>query len=90
MASDLDAKLSRAFLEVLRAAPDADIAAIVHCDRLEPDHEAEAEAAGLVIRRRLRFVRGLAVQGRAADLLGLASASWVVRIEPDQPVHTLH
>lgn len=90
MVSDLNTKLSRSFLEALQAEPEADIAAIVRCDRLEPDYEAETEAAGLVIKRRLRLVHGLAVQGRAADLLGLASASWVVRIEPDQPVHTLH
>ncbi len=89
MVLDPTTKFSRAFLEALQAEPDADIAAIVRCDHLEPAHEVEAEAAGLVVRRRLRLVQGLAVQGRAVDLLSLASATWVVRIEPDQPVHSL-
>ena len=31
-----------------------------------------------------------AQQGRACDLVALADASWVLRVEPDQPVHTMH
>lgn len=81
-------KFSPAFESALRDRPQAEVAAIVRCDRLDPDHVAEAESLGLTVSRQLRLIRGLAVAGPAAALLELAAAPWALSIEPDQPVHT--
>ncbi len=81
-------KFSPVFEAALRSQPQTDFAAIVRCDRLDPDYVTEAEALGLKVVRRLRLIRGLAVEGPASALLELAEAPWVLRIETDQPVHT--
>lgn len=81
-------KFPSAFEAALRGQPQSDFAAIVRCDRLDSAYVTAAEALGLRVVRRLRLIRGLAVEGQAAALLKLAEAPWVLRIEPDQPVHT--
>ncbi len=84
------AKFTPVFLAALLADVDAQVAAIIRCDQLSPTVATATEAAGLAIVRTLRLIRGLAVVGRAGALLQLSSAAWVLRIEPDQPVHTTH
>lgn len=81
-------KFAPGYEAALRRHPHASVAAIVRCDRLDPDHVAAAEALGLTVGRQLRLIRSLAVAGRAAALLKLAETPWVLGIEPDQPVHT--
>ncbi len=76
------------FLSQLQAHPDAPVAAIIRYRHLGPDEEAQLAALGLVLRRRLRLIRGLAVEGPAHALLALSTAAWIERIEPDSPVHT--
>lgn len=76
------------FLRQLQADPDATVAAIIRYRRLGADEEAQLAALGLLLRRRLRLIRGLAVEGPARALLALGTAAWVERIEPDLPVHT--
>lgn len=80
-------KLTPAFEAALRSQLQTDVSAIVRCDRLDPAYVTAAEALGLKVVRRLRLIRGLAVEGPASALLKLAEAPWVLRIEPDQPVH---
>ncbi|HEY53813.1 MAG TPA: hypothetical protein G4N94_10180 [Caldilineae bacterium] len=77
------------FLDYLLSNPEAPVAAIVHCQDLHPDYVAAAQTAGLVVERQLRLIRGLAVQGCANDLLKLSEESWALRVEPDQPVHSM-
>jgi len=76
------------FLHQLQAHPDAPVAAIIRYRHLGPAEEAQLAALGIVLRRRLRLIRGLAVEGPAHALLALSTAAWVERIEPDLPVHT--
>lgn len=76
------------FLRQLQADPDATVAAIIRYRRLGADEEAQLAALGLLLRRRLRLIRGLAVEGPARALLALSATDWVERLEPDLPVHT--
>lgn len=76
------------FLHQLQAHPDATVAAIIRYDDFGPAEEAQLAALGIVLRRRLRLIRGLAVEGPGRALLALSTAAWVKRIEPDLPVHT--
>lgn len=89
MNTALAAKIPPHFLATLKSDPDASVCAIVRCERLSPDFLTAAVAAGLTVSRQLRLIRGLAVAGSARNLLELANAPWVLRIEPDQPIHTM-
>lgn len=81
-------KFAPGFEASLRRQPRRIVAAIVRCDRLDPAYWPEAEALGLSVGRQLRLIRAIAVEGPAAALLKLAEITWVLGIEPDQPVHT--
>ncbi|NOX60811.1 MAG: hypothetical protein GXP42_02515 [Chloroflexi bacterium] len=81
-------KLSPSFRQALEADPQARVSAIVRCKEWNNACQADLKSRGLTVRRRLRLIRGMAVEGRARELLQLAEAPWVLRIEPDQPVHT--
>ena len=82
-------KFSPEFWTYLKQHPQTRVAAILRVETLEPEFEQQAEAAGCHITRRLHLLPALAVEGQAASLLKLAKASWIKRIESDQPVHTL-
>ena len=89
MKNDETGKIPAAFLNYLTENPAASVAAIVRCQELHPDHVAAAELAGLDVERELRLIRGLVVRGCASDLMKLSEESWVLRVEPDEPVHTM-
>ncbi|MCO6451028.1 MAG: hypothetical protein J5I90_09615 [Caldilineales bacterium] len=90
MSTSLSTKLSSDFRKAIEANPQSATAAIVRFDRLDEDCELTVTDLGLTVSRRLRLVRGLAVQGQGGALLKLAKSPRVVRIEPDQPVKTMH
>lgn len=85
----LSNKFADDFLIYLLDNPDDHIAAIVRTLELKTDYVVETEAVGLVVSRELRLISGLAVEGAANSLIVLARSSWVLRVEPDEPVHTL-
>ncbi len=82
-------KLDPDYLIYLQTHTQETVAAIVRCERLDPVFDKELQQVGLHVHRRLRLIRGFAVEGRASHLLEIAKASWVLRIEPDQTVHTM-
>lgn len=85
----LSSKIADDFLIYLLDNPDERIAAIVRCLELNAEYVAATEALGLTVCRELRLISGLAVEGAACSLLTLAQASWVLRVEPDEPIHTM-
>lgn len=85
----LSNKISDDFLIYLLDNPDERIAAIVRCLELNTGYVVATEAVGLTVSRELRLINGLAVEGAASSLLVLAYESWVLRVEPDEPVHTM-
>ena len=89
MRTSLIEKFPTDFLDFLLGNPEVSVAAIVRCQELHPGYVAMIETAGLVVERQLRLIHGLAVQGYARDLLKLSEESWVLRVEPDESVHTM-
>ena len=89
MKTSLSGKLSANYLNYLLGNPEVSVTAIVRCQELQTDYVVAAETAGLVVERRLRLIQGLAVHGYAGDLLKLSEESWVLRVEPDESVHTM-
>jgi len=83
-------KVDQALIARLQADPQAIVAAIVRTAEAADAHRMEVEAAGLTVRRVFRLLPGLAVEGKAADVLALADRRWVKSISPDQEVHTMH
>ncbi|NUQ37929.1 MAG: hypothetical protein HUU23_09070 [Caldilineales bacterium] len=81
--------LSPEFHAALAAQPDTTFSAILRYEEAPEDVDAQLAAAGLTLTRRLRLIRGLAVEGTGQNLLKLAAAAWVTRIEADQPIHTM-
>lgn len=82
--------ISPDFQAALAAQPDASFSAILRYDQAPEDFQAQLAAAGVTLTRQMRLIRGLVVEGKGQDLLKLAAAAWITRIEPDQPVHTMH
>ncbi len=82
-------KFDPAYLIYLQDHPQETVAAILRCERLDPAFEQELLQAGLHVHRKLRLIRGYAVEGCAFHLIEIAGAPWVLRIEPDQTVHTM-
>jgi hypothetical protein len=89
MNDNLYDKISASYLDYLISNPEAHVGAIVRCQALRPDYVSAAERSGLIVARQLRLLQGLVVEGRAANLLALSEKSWVLSIEPDEPVHTM-
>ncbi len=89
MRASLIDKFPTSFLDFLLCNPEVSVTAIVRCQKLQTDYVIAAEAAGLVVERRLRLIQGLAVLGNAGDLLKLSEESWVLHVEPDESVHTM-
>ncbi len=90
MRVSLISKFPADFLGFLLGNPEVSVAAIVRCQELHPGYVSAAETTGLVVERQLRLIQGLAVRGYACDLLKLSEESWVLRVEPDEFVHTMH
>jgi len=90
MEGPIDTKFPPDYLSFLQANPDEQVDAILRCSYVDAALCQEVEDAGMVVTRQFRLITGMAVQGRACDLVALADASWVLRVEPDQPVHTMH
>lgn len=82
-------KIPTAFLDYLMDNPEAHVVAIVRCQELRPDYMTAAESAGLAVERELHLIRGMVVEGCASDLLQLSEESWVLRVDPDESVHTM-
>lgn len=82
-------KIDESLLACWRKDPQATVAALVRTvDAAEP-HRSQAEASGLVVRRVLRLVPTLAVEGRVADVVALADQAWVKTISLDRQMHTM-
>lgn len=89
MNTSASAKIHADFLRFLRTNPQEQVAAIVRCSRLDPQHEAVLQQSGFRGVRPLRLIKAYAVKGKAEDILALSRQKWVIGIEPDQPVHTM-
>lgn len=89
MKDSLSNKISDDYLIYLLDNPDVRVAAIVRFLELKTDYVVATETVGLTVSRQLRLINGLAVEGAASCLLSLAYESWVLRVEPDEPVHTM-
>ncbi|RME48064.1 MAG: hypothetical protein D6796_06825 [Caldilineae bacterium] len=82
------AVLTPAYRQTLQADPRQTVAVIVTTADDPATHTDHLAALGLTVTRTFRLTATLAATGPAEAVLRLASEDWVVRIEPDRPVHT--
>ena len=82
-------KIDEGLMARWQADPQSITAAIVRTAEAAEAHRAEAELAGLTVRRVFRLVPALAVEGTVADVLALADRTWVLSVSLDREVHVI-
>lgn len=70
-------------------APDALFAVIVRVEGDLDARQAQLQAQGLAITRRLGLIRGFAGTATGSAIASLGANEWLVSIEPDQTVRTM-
>lgn len=79
-------KVETTLLTLAEDQPQKRVRAIIRVAPPPSSRRAEAENSGLVVHQVFRLVPGLAVEGAAADVVGLADRDWVHSIDLDREV----
>jgi hypothetical protein len=74
--------------QILKRAPQANVAVIVHVQEDPTLYVGPVESLGLSVVRTFRLTNTLAVRGVASHVLQLADRPWVTKIERDQKITT--
>ena len=82
-------KIDPTLAAMLRGQPHQSFDLLVQVDRADDQRQAQIEAAGATVRRRLTLTPLFAVSCTGAVALSLAEQSWVQRVEDDGPVYAL-
>jgi len=82
-------KIEDGLLALAVRDPQARVRALVRTVEAAGPHSADVEAAGLVVRRVLRLVPTLAVEGPVAGVLALAERDWVRSLSLDREVRAM-
>lgn len=82
-------KIDPTLAATLRSQPHQSFDLLVRVDRADDPRQAQVEAAGATVRRRLTLVPTFAVTCTGAAATRLAEQSWVQRVEDDGPVYAL-
>lgn len=83
------AHIDPALEEAAHAQPDALLAVIVRVEGDMDACQAELEAGGMKITRRLWLVRGFACTATGSAIASLTAHEWVISIEPDMQMRTM-
>lgn len=75
--------------QLAQANPDASFPIIVRVEGDMDARQAELEAAGLTLTRRMWLIRGFAGTAAGNTISTLAARDWVVSIETDMQVQTM-
>ncbi len=79
-------KIEPALAATLRGQPQHSFDLLVRVDRADDQRQAEVEALGATVRRRLTLLPTFAVTCTGATALQVAEQPWVQRVEDDGPV----
>ena len=77
--------LRKAWLE----HPEESIDLIVHVSGNVRQRGAALAARGVKVRRHFGLIGALGIRCKGETALGLLDISWIIRVEPDQPVRAL-
>ena len=80
--------LEPTYQQTLQADPRQTVSVIITTADDPASHADRLAALGLTVTRTFTLISALSATGPAEAVLRLASEDWVVRIEPDKPVHT--
>ncbi len=83
-------KANADLIEVWRAAPQAEVAVIVHVDGPAEQRREDVVESGLAVERVFRLTNTIAARGLACHVLDLLESSWVRRIELDAQITTMN
>lgn len=82
-------KIESALAATLRGQPQQSFDLLVRVDRADDQRQAQVEAFGATVRRRLTLLPTFAVTCTGATALQVAEQPWVQRVEDDGPVFAL-
>jgi len=83
-------KIDSALRQRLTADPEQSMALIVRTDGDPTPHLSRLAELGFRVGHQFRLVPGVSVTGSAAAALSLLEEEWVIKVEEDQPVKTMH
>ena len=83
-------KIDSALHQQLAADPEQSVALIVRTDGDSTPHLSRLAELGLQVGHQFRLVPGVSVTGSAGAALLLLEEKWVIKIEEDRPVTTMH
>jgi hypothetical protein len=76
--------------QAAKAAPQDELRLIVRVQGDMDTRQGQLEAAGFIIRRRMRLIHGFGGTASGAALLRALGEEWVISIERDGYVHTMN
>lgn len=79
-------RIEPALAATLHGQPQQSFDLLVRVDRADDQRQAEVEALGATVRRRLTLLPTFAVTCTGATALQVAEQPWVQRVEDDGPV----
>lgn len=82
-------KIDPALAATLRSQPQQSFDLLLRVDRADDQRQAQVEAAGATVRRRLTLTPTFAVTCTGVAATRLVEQSWVQRVEDDGPVYAL-
>lgn len=82
-------KIDPNLANTIRSQPQQSFDLLVRVDRADDQRQAQVEAVGAAVRRRLTLVPTFAVTCTGANALRLAEQTWVQWVEDDGPVYAL-
>lgn len=74
----------------IESDPEYPVDLLLRVDQISPAHQEDLEAAGFQIRRSLNLIPTFAVHGPGEALLSVIDKQWLLSVEPDGPVRTMH
>ena len=83
-------KIDSALRQRLTADPEKSMALIVRTDGDPTPHLSRLAELGFQVGHQFRLVPGVSVTGSAAAALSLLEEEWVIKVEEDRPVKTMH
>jgi hypothetical protein len=83
-------KINKVLHQKLAADPERSVALIIRTDGDPTPHLTRLAKLGLQVGHQFKLVPGVSVTGSAAAALLLLNEMWVLKVEEDQPVTTMH
>jgi hypothetical protein len=81
-------KIPARLRQEMESNPDKTFDVILHVTQVDDERVSAIERAGCSVRHKTTIIPCVSVTAPGRTILSLLGESWLVKVEPDQPVHT--